>query len=65
MTLAAPAAGQRLGLEPVRALARRAGGRVRSFSTTRHELAGLGDAVEAEHLDRRRRAGASSTRSPL
>ena len=55
--LAARAAGERLGLEPVGALAGELA-RAAVVLDHAHELAGLGDAVEAEHLDRLARAGA-------
>ena len=49
--LAALAAGQRLGFEPVGALPRHLAGLAVAVDRL-HELAGVGDAVEAEHLDR-------------
>ena len=49
--LAARAPGERLGLQAVGALARQLA-RATLVLDHAHELAGLGDAVEAEHLDR-------------
>ena len=54
--LAGLAAGQRLGLEPVGALAGELAGAAVVLDHL-HELAGVADAVEAEHLDRHPRAG--------
>ena len=49
--LAAGAAGERLGLEALGALAGQAAGRAVVLDDA-DDLAGVGDAVEAEHLDR-------------
>ena len=55
--LARLAAGQRLGLEPVGALLGELAGAAVVLDRL-DELAGVGDAVEAEHLDRHPRPGA-------